>query len=77
MFNNYPDLLTTAEASDMLRISRRLLTDLISSGEIPSRLIRGKRVIPKGAAIAWYMKQPSCGYFPPHASYDTTYFKLI
>ena len=78
MFNNYPDLLTTTEACDMLRISRRLLTDLMSSGEMPNRLIRGKRVIPKGAAIQWYLNQPSTGYFPAcTTNYDTSYFRLI
>jgi len=34
MFENYPDIVTINEASEMLRVSRVTVTKLINSGEL-------------------------------------------
>lgn len=73
MFNAFPDLCTIPEMCQMLRIGRTSADGLLSSGEIPSRLILGKRAIPKAAIVQWYLRQEKTGYFPePPANY--TYF---
>ena len=77
MFDQFADLLTAKEACAMLRVSRSVLDSMMLSGELPNRIIRGKRIIPKGAAIQWYLKQPSFGEFPTPPTFDTTFFKLI
>ena len=64
MFDKYHDLMTKNEICDMLRISPRTAASMISNGDLPSRVIRGKRLVPKGAVIGWYLKQPKKGIFP-------------
>ena len=64
MFEKYHDLMTVQDICDMLRISRRTVATMLTKGELPSSVIRGRRLVPKGAAIAWYLKQPKLGNFP-------------
>lgn len=76
MFNDFPDLCTVAEMCEMLRIGRTSADDLLKSGTIPSRMIVGKRAIPKAAIIQWYLSQEATGAFPePPEEY--TYFNFM
>jgi len=78
MFSGYPDLCTVPEMCQMLRIGRTSADGLLSSGEIPSRLILGKRAIPKAAIVQWYLQQEKTGYFPePPAAYTYFNFKMM
>lgn len=76
MFEDYPDLCTAPEMCKMLRIGRTSADSLLVSGEIPSRIILGKRAIPKAAIIQWYLKQEATGVFPdPPQEY--TYYNFM
>jgi len=45
--NEYPDLLTVAEAMEILRLGRRSVYQLIADGTLAARKMAGKYRIPK------------------------------
>lgn len=76
MFENYSDLCTIKEMCEMLNIGKTLAYELIRKGTIPSRMIGGKRAIPKNAIIRYYLKQDKKGYFPKPPE-DFTYYRAM
>ncbi len=51
MFKDYPDVLNVAQVCEMLRIGKNSVYKLLSSGEIKSRKIGRKYIIPKVCVI--------------------------
>lgn len=51
MFKDYPDVLNVAQVCEMLHIGKNSAYKLLSSGEIKSRRIGRKYVIPKLCVI--------------------------
>lgn len=58
MLENYKDVVTTEELCDILRIGRSSAYGLLHRGEIKTRRLRNKFIIPK-AEIVRYLQ--SCG----------------
>src|SRR5262245_24949586 len=50
-----PDLLTTDEAADYLRLSERKLYELVANGALPCTKVTGKWLFPKAALDRWMM----------------------
>src|SRR5262245_40548373 len=50
-----PELLTTHEAADYLRLSERKLYELIANGAVPCTKVTGKWLFPKAALDRWVM----------------------
>src|SRR3954452_340122 len=50
-----PDLLTTDEAADYLRLSERKLYELVANGAVPCTKVTGKWLFPKAALDRWVM----------------------
>src|SRR5215467_9947392 len=48
-----PDLLTTDEAADYLRLSERKLYELVANGAVPCTKVTGKWLFPKAALDRW------------------------
>ena len=48
-----PELFTTDEAADYLRLSERKLYELVASGAVPSTKVTGKWLFPKAALDRW------------------------
>ncbi len=76
MFEDFPDLCTVNDLCAMLRIGKTHAYELITKGTIPSRMVCGKRVIPKNAIIRYYVKQDKKGYFPKPPD-DITYYRAM
>lgn len=52
-----PDLLTTREAADWLRIKERKLYELVRDGAVPCSRVGGKWVFPRRLLEAWVLRQ--------------------
>jgi excisionase family DNA binding protein len=50
-----PDLLTTDEAADYLRLSERKLYELVANGEVPCTKVTGRWLFPRAALDRWVM----------------------
>ena len=48
-----PDLLTTEEAADYLRVSERKLYELVANGAVPCSKVTGRWLFPKAALDRW------------------------
>lgn len=46
-------------AADLIGVSERTMTSLVSSGEIPSRKVGGRRVIPLASLNRWVNESPA------------------
>lgn len=57
MLKEYPDVLTTEETSDILRISRKKLYELIKNNELKAKKIGSKFVISKKDVIMFLEKE--------------------
>lgn len=51
MLENYPDILSSKEVCQLLKISLHTLYNLIKTGELPARKIGGKYKIAKKSLI--------------------------
>ena len=50
-----PDLLTTDEAADYLRLSERKLYELVANGEVPCTKVTGRWLFPRAALDRWVL----------------------
>ena len=50
-----PDLLTTDEAADYLRLSERKLYELVARGAVPCTKVTGRWLFPRGALDRWVL----------------------
>lgn len=55
--NELPDLMTTQEVADAMRITRRTLLNRRSQGQAPRGFRVGKRVLFRRADVARYLEQ--------------------
>jgi len=55
MYLQMPDLLTTEEAADYLRLSERKLYELVAKGAVPCTKATGRWLFPKAALDQWVM----------------------
>ena len=53
MFENYPELLTFAETSEIMRIKSTKLYELLRSNKIKHYKDQGRYLIPKAAVISY------------------------
>jgi putative molybdopterin biosynthesis protein len=51
-----PDLMTTREVADLLRIKERKVYDLVATGEIPHVRVTGKLLFPRALIEAWLLR---------------------
>lgn len=57
MLNNYNDVLTVQDLREILHVGKNLIYTLLSTGEIPSRRIGRKYIIPKNGLID-FLEEP-------------------
>ena len=56
-FSPLPDLLTTKEVAELLRIKQRKVYELVSAGQIPVSRVTGKLLFPRDLVEAWVRAQ--------------------
>ncbi len=57
MLNNYNDVLTVQDLKEILHVGKHHVYNLLTTGEIPSRRIGRKYIIPKNGLID-FLEEP-------------------